>query len=306
MSFTVTLATVLVMLAYSIPGYALVKAKIVKEQSISAFAAVLLYLCGPFQTLYAIQQVSNSPYMLGRLALSLGLGVGLMGGMLGIVYFALRRRQQDVAYRICTSAAAMGNCGFIGIPLLQALLPDYPQSVAFAAAFFLAMTIMMWTVVSFIFTRDRRYISVKKVFLNPNAISMGVSLALFFAGIHFEGQVGGMIELLSRMATPMCMLILGMRLGCIPLKPMFTRPVQYLAVALKLVVFPLLALAVCSLLPVEREYVRTIYILGCVPVGNLVLSFSEMLGEGQDIAANVVLLSTLLSLVTIPVMLLIV
>ncbi len=55
----------------------------------------------------------------------------------------------------------------------------------------------------------------------------------------------------------------------------------------------------------ERQYVQTIYIICCVPVGNLVLSFSEVLGEGQDVAANVVLLSTFLSMVTIPLMLLI-
>ena len=75
---------------------------------------------------------------------------------------------------------------------------------------------------------------------------------------------------------------------------------------LKLIVFPLLALAVCSILPLEREYAVGIYILGCAPVGNMVLSFAELLGEGQDTAANVVLLSTLLSMVTIPLMLILI
>ena len=306
MSFTVTLTTVLIMLAYSIPGYLLVKSGKIPGSHIPSFAAVLLYLCGPFQTLYAMQQVSYSPYMLGYLALSFGLGAVLMGSMLGIVYFFLRKRQQAVPYRICTVATAMGNCGFMGLPLLQALMPEYPQAVAFASAFFQAMTLMMWTVVSFIITRDKRYISLKKVLLNPNTIAMGISLVLFFGGIHFDGQVADLISLLSRMATPLCMLILGMRLAMIPIRPMFTSRLQYLAIALKLIAFPLLALAVCALLPVEKEFRQVIYILCCVPVGNLVLSFSEMLGEGQDVAANVVLLSTMLSMATIPAMLLII
>jgi predicted permease len=108
------------------------------------------------------------------------------------------------------------------------------------------------------------------------------------------------------MATPVCMIILGMRLALVPIKPMFTSKVQYLAIALKLLVFPLLTLALVGILPVERNYVRGVYILACAPVGNLVLSFSELLGEGQDVAANVVLLSTLLSLMTIPVMMLLI
>ena len=49
-----------------------------------------------------------------------------------------------------------------------------------------------------------------------------------------------------------------------------------------------------------------IYIICCAPTGNMVLSFAELLGEGQDTAANVVLLSTLLSMLTIPLMLMLI
>ena len=303
MSFTVTLSTVLVMLAYAVPGYLLVKTKHIRPEAIPAFAALLLYGCAPFQTLYAMQRIEYSPYILKYLGLSLVLGLGLMGGMLGLTYLMFRRRQAEVPYRICTVAAAMGNCGFMGIPLMEALLPEYPQAVAFASTFFLAMTILMWTVISFLITRDRRHVSLKKVFTNPGTIAMAISLALMFAHVRFTGAAEGFITLMNRSATLVCMWILGMRLGCIPLKPMFTSPLQYLAIGLKLIVFPLLAMAVVRLLPVERDYMRMIGILCCVPVGNLVLSFSELLGEGQDVAANVVLLSTLLSLITIPIML---
>lgn len=63
MSFSVTLITVAMMLLYTIPGYLMMKAKLLKPESISAFATVLLYLCSPFQTLYAMQQIEFSAYM---------------------------------------------------------------------------------------------------------------------------------------------------------------------------------------------------------------------------------------------------
>lgn len=305
MSFSVTLGTVALMLIYAVPGYLLIRFRKLNADSIASFATLLLYLCSPFQTLYAMQRIEYSAYMIRHLALALALGLGLMGGMLGIVYFATRSKQERVPYRICTAASAMGNCGFMGIPLLEALMPEYPQAVAFASMFFLAMNILMWTVVSFIMTRDRRYISLRKVFLNPSTIGMGVALVLFFARIHLEGQVGDAVALLSKMCTPLCMLILGMRLALVPIRPMFTSALQYVAIGLKLFAFPLLALGVCMLLPVERNFAMGIYIICCAPTGNLVLSFSELLGEGQDVAANVVLLSTLLSMLTIPLMLLI-
>lgn len=306
MSFTVTLGTVLVMLAYSIPGFLLVKFRKVPASAISAFATYLVYVCTPLQIVYAMQQIDYSPYMLAYMGIALGVSLVTMGGTLGIVYFVLRKRQEEVPYRICVTAASLGNVGFIGLPLLQALMPEYPQMQAFASMFFLSLNVLMWTLGSWITSRDKRYMSVKKVFLNPASIAVAVGLVLFFGRVRLTGQVGGMVELMGRMATPMCMLILGMRLATVPLKAIFTNPVQYVAVGLKLIVFPLVTLALCSLLPVERDFVRGVFVLSCVPVGNLVLSFAEMLGEGQDVAANVVLLSTMLSMITIPLMLMII
>ena len=303
MSFTITLSTVLIMMFYAVPGFLLVKFRKIPQSAIPSFATFLVYVCTPFQILYALQQIQYSPYMAKYLGISLVISLASMMGMLGIVYFFLRKRQDDVTCRICVCSASLGNVGFMGLPLLQALMPEYPQIQAFASMFFLALNVVMWSLGSWILSGDTRYISMKKAFINPAGIAVAVGLLLFFGRIHLSGQLGGMVELIGRMATPMCMVILGMRLALVPLKPMFTNPVQYLAIGLKLIVFPLISLAFLSILPVERNFIRGVYVMSCVPVGNLVLSFSEMLGEGQDVAANVVLLSTLLSMFTIPVML---
>lgn len=302
MSFTVSLTTVLVMLLYAVPGYVMMKARLLKPDGIAPLVTLLLYLCAPLQTVYAMQQIEYSTPMLRSLGLCFVLSLLLMGLMLAGVYLALLRRQEQIAYRICTIATACGNVGFIGIPLLEALLPGYPQAVAYSAMFSLTMNILMWTAGSAIITRDRRYMSARKIFLNPMSIAMAVSLILFFGRIHLAGQPADMVTLLGQMATPVCMLIMGMRLALVPVRPIFTRPLQYLAVALKMVVLPLIALAVCSLLPVEKDFTRSVFILCCVPAANVVLSFAELLGEGQDVAVNVVLLSTLLSLGIIPLM----
>ena len=306
MSFSVTLSTVIIMLLYSIPGYLLVKGKLIPQSAIASFATVLVYVCTPFQIVYAMQQTEYSPYMLKYMAISLGVSMLTMAGMLAIVYLVLRSRQADVRYRICVCAASLGNVGFIGLPLLQALMPDYPQMQTFASMFFLSLNVIMWSLASWIMTRDKRYVSLRKALINPAVIAVVVGLVLFFGRIRLTGSLGGMVELMGRMATPMCMLILGMRLALVPIKPMFTSGIQYAAIGFKLVVFPLLALTICSILPVERDFARGVYVLSCVPVGNMVLSFAEMLGEGQDVAANVVLLSTILSMVTIPLMLLLI
>ena len=146
----------------------------------------------------------------------------------------------------------------------------------------------------------------KKVLVNPTALAFAFSMLLFFGKVKITGQLSSFIVMLSKMSTVLCMLILGMRLAAIPLKPMLTSARQYVAVGVKLIVLPLIMYAICSLIPMEADHRMALYIISCVPVGNVVLSFSEILGSGQDTAANVVLLSTLLSVITIPLMLLII
>jgi len=306
MSFSVTLSTVVMMLLYCIPGYLLVKGKLLSAASIPPFAVYLLYVNTPFLIINSMQQIEYSAYMVKYMALALAVSMAMMAGGMALVYLLLRRKQAQVPYRICVCAASMGNVGFMGLPLLQALLPEYPQMQTFASMFFLTLNVLMWSMSSWIMTRDRRYISLRKALINPAVISVVIGLVMFFAHYRLPDRMLDMTSLLSRMSTPISMLILGMRLASAPIKPLFTNPLQYFAVGLKLVALPLITLALARLLPVESDFIRGVYILSCVPVGNTVLSFSELLGEGQDVAANVVLLSTILSMATIPVMLLLI
>ena len=306
MSLSVTFSTVVIMLLYCIPGYLLVKGKLLTAESIPSFAVYLLYVNTPFLIINAMQQIEYSPYMVRYMAIALAVSFVMMAGGMALLYVILRKKQGVVPYRICVCAASMGNVGFIGLPLLQSLLPEYPQMQSFASMFFLTLNVLMWSLAPWIMTRDTRYISARKALINPAVIAVAVGLVMFFARFRLPDRLMDLTALLSRMSTPMSMLILGMRLACAPIKPLLTRPIQYVIVALKLVVLPLITLALCSLLPVERNFIRGVYILSCVPVGNMVLSFSELLGQGQDVAANVVLLSTLLSMFTIPLMMLLI
>ena len=215
-SFTVALTTVGMMLLYAVPGFLFIRSGKLKAQSIPSFAVVLLYLCAPFQIIDAMQRIDFSAEMVHALVRTFLIGLVVMGGSLAASYLVTRKNQEDPRVRICTTATAFGNTGFMGIPLLEALLPDYPEAVAFASAFFIAMNLMMWTLGSAIITRDRKYIRLKKVVLNPTMITFLLALVFFFGRIKFTGSLSTFITMLSKMSTVLCMLILGMRLAVIP------------------------------------------------------------------------------------------
>ncbi|MDD5934468.1 MAG: AEC family transporter [Clostridiales bacterium] len=306
MSFNITLVAVAVMLLYAVPGYIMIKTKTITPESIPAFAKLLMYVCQPCLTVYSFAKVPYTTKLLKEIILFFIITLVLMMVILAIFYVLFSKKRSDIGYRVSNVGVCFGNVAFMGVPLVESILPEYPQAVIFCSIFLLAMNILGWTAASAIITRDKKYFSIKKVLLNPAVLSLLVALPLFFTGTVISGELSNMITILGKMTTPLCMLIMGMRLATVEVKAIFTNRLQYFTVFMKQIVMPLIALAIAALLPVDKNFKITLFILCGCPIASVVLNFAEMLGEGQETAANMVLLGTLLSVITIPVMMLIV
>ena len=299
-TFLATLGVVITMLLYAMPGFALVKAKLIKEDSIPAFARLLMYVCTPCLVFDTVTRNKFST----ELAIELFIAAAFIAFMLllGLVvfFFIFKKKNEDVKYRIYNLATTFANCSFMGVPVLEALYPDFPKAVAFSAMFSLSMTIIGWSFGSYIISHEKKYMSIKKIVLNPATLGLMVAIPFFVTGFQLPSMIMNGVVLLSKMSTPLCMLIIGMRLGCVSLKGVFTVPSQYLIVFIKQIIFPLLTLAILLPLPLSTELKSAIYIMMACPVASVVLNLSEMIGQGQKNAANLVLLGTVLSVITMP------
>ena len=105
---------------------------------------------------------------------------------------------------------------------------------------------------------------------------------------------------LGAMSTPLCMLILGIRLATINPKKLFTTPLVWLISAGKLLVFPLFCWALTLPFDLDPVFRGSILILAATPCASILLNLAEIHHHGQELAANCALLSTLLSIITIP------
>lgn len=311
--FKVTLIMVGIMLAYAIPGFILIKTKAVKPESISAFSKLLMFVCQPVLTLYSFNKANFTKELGINLIIFFVIITVVQLVFIGIFLLIFRKKLDDVKYRITTVATTLSNCSFLGVPLLEALFPDSPNVAVYSMMYFLSMSLLGWTLVSAIITKDKKHISVKKILLNPATISIVISLPFFLTGFkissengYFLGQLDNMIMILSKMTTPLCMLVMGMRLATVEFKSIFTSPLPYFAVIINQVVFPLVVLGILMLLGVDEELRWCMYVMCACPVASVVQNYAEILGEGQDTAANMVLLGTMSSIVTLPLMALII
>lgn len=333
MNFGLTAVNVLLLVAMAIPGYILIKAKVVKQNAIKYFAKVLLYVNQPFLTLNSFLSVSYTPSILKNLGISAALSFGVQLVLILCLVLIYHRGYNKLApkkpqgflqtnvedfnflnseekvlkgkgMRVLTTCSVFGNVGFLGIPVVKALLPEYPEAITYTAVFIVAMNLLCWTVGAYIITGDRKYVSIKRAILNPPTLTLVIALPLFFTGVQLPSAALKGIGLLADMTTPMCMLILGMRFAAAPFKELFTNGYVYIAALTKTVVFPLLMFAVCYFLPVDYTLKVSLFILSAMPCASVNLNLSEIFGGNKKIAANTILLSTLFCVVTVPILML--
>ena len=299
-NFTTTLITVAIMLAYAIPGFLFVKSKAIKPESIGAFARVLLFVCQPALFLYSFNAAIYNPEFFRQMGIFFGLCMGMQILVMVSLTLILKKRFDDVRNRICTIASALANVGFFGVPLLEAVLPGHPEAIVFSTVFSVTLNLLSWSLAVGIISWDRKKMSVRNMVVNPTTVSLLVALPLFFTGTKLPTVIAPIVDLLARMTTPMCMLILGMRLATVTPRDLFLNPRIYLSTALKNVVYPLLSFLIIFFIPLPTYIKVTFFLLGCCPAASMVLNMSELVGEGQTQAACSVLISTLSCIITIP------
>lgn len=306
MIFTTTVSSVALLLMYAVPGFLLIKTKLVQKDSISAFAKVLLYVCQPCLTFYSFDKADFSPDLLVNLGIFFL--VALIGqlGFLMLFYFILRKRSvEDVRYRVYNTAMVLGNCGFFGIPVVERLFPQRADAAVYCLVFTLAMNLLCWTLVLYIFTKDKKYIQAKRLILNPSTLSFIAAFVLFVLSVKLPSLLSEAVSLGGKISTPLCMTILGMRLGTASAKELFCNRKQYAVILVKQTAVPLAVFALMYLLPVDEFIKQLAFILFCCPVASNVLNYAELAGEGQETAGSCVLLGTILSIGTMPLMMLI-
>ena len=302
-AFSVTLSNVLLTLLYLLPGFLLQKCRKTRAEHLSSVSAILLYICGPCMFLNALTAMDASPDLTGQMLLFLLVSfIAELSLLLIISALSGKKRRDEFRWRMLSIAAVSGNTGFFGLPIVSALFPDAPEASAFSCMFCVSLNILAWTVGVFTLTGDRKYISLRAAFLNPTVLSVLAGFALYLAGAKnwLPDLVRGGVRTVGAMSTPLCLFILGIRLAAMDLKKLFTQPFVYGIAAAKLLLFPLFCYALAVFLPLSPVFKASMLVLGAAPCASVILNLAEMHNSGQELAANCALLSTLLSVISIP------
>ncbi len=298
---------VAVMMFYLLCGLLLTLFKKSVASHAKTLSAILVYVCSPALIISSFQSINFSWETAKQIGIFFAFSLVIQILFFVVLYAILHKKMKDAKYRILTVGATLGNVGFFGLPLVTSLFPEAPLVACYSSVYVMSMNLLVFTLGTFMITADKKFISVKAALLNPTVLAIAFALPFFFFDIHFPQPITQTLDLLGKMSTPVCMFVLGMRLATVKFKDLFTRPFAYVTCALKLIVFPLFAYLCVYFLPfVDATFKTCMLVLSAAPSAAVILSLAELHECEQELSANVLLLATILSVATLPLIVLIV
>ncbi|MDO4315751.1 MAG: AEC family transporter [Oscillospiraceae bacterium] len=229
------------------------------------------------------------------LELALSAGLALVGFILAMAaaYLAYGKRR-----RIENFAAAFCNAGFIGIPLVQAVIGE--EGVFYVAASVALLNLFQWTYGVYIMTDRKDAISGRTIAKNPVVIAIVIGVVLFVSRVPVPGIVTSTLGYIAGMNTPVAMILMGTYMAKLPLRKLLDRR-AYGCVLFRLVIIPVVILLAFWALPVQSaDIAMAAFLAAATPVGVNICVFAQQYDCDYEFSVVTVCLSTLLSIVTIP------
>ena len=306
-TFFAMLGIVLLFAALLIPGFVLGKTGAIKGESMLSFSNILMYVAMPFLVFSKLLEIDIRCIGVCEILISALLPIALEFLLLLIckAFFKGDKASSGAA----TFCSIFPNCGFLGIPLAAAMWPEKPEIVLYISIFNVVSTFLLLTLGVYILSGDKKEISVKKTLISPIffAIVLGVIASLCNLA-ELEPNIKIYSVTLAQLTTPLAMITLGYELSRMNLIKMWTNARVYISSMVKLLVSPLITLAILSFI----KFVLKLSIGNCISFAMLIAtavstaasapSMAQKYGADSEQAATITLANTLLCIVTLPIL----
>ena len=278
-------------------GFGLTKNKTINEETTARLSSLLLMVATPCTILNSFNQTYSQEKLAG-LALSFGLSV-LVYSMNILVASVLFEKEA----RVEKFSAVFSNAGFLGIPLVTGLLGA--EAVFYLSPFIVCFYLFAWTYGALIMSGNRESVTMKKIATNPCIWATVLGIGIFLCPLKPAAPLMEAVASLGSMNTPLAMLILGAYMAKSSISSLFRNKKAYWVCFVRLILIPGLLLVGLPFVPDAYATIRTVILVAAsAPVGALAPVFAQMFGKDIQLGAEIVSLSTIFCLITMPVVLL--
>lgn len=285
-------------------GFIMVRIGLLKVSDSKSISVLLVYLVLPCMIVNSFQ-IEYTPEVLKGLIFTVVAAVIAHIVFLILTAFLKKPLHLDMVEELTT---VYTNGGILVVPLVKALLGT--EYVIYSCSFLAVQMILIWTHGRHKMCSEER-LSLKKIFWNANIVAICIGAFLFVTKIELPDVIGGTIDMLAEMIGPIGMLLAGMAISEIPFKKIFMEKRNYLAVLLRLFIYPLVVLIVFKVLDLtdwiaDGKNLLLIVFLACVtPACATVTSMAQLYDKNSAEASLFYVLTTLFSILSMPLMILV-
>ena len=282
-------------------GYLIVKTGLVRDDDSKVLSKIILYLIVPCVIINAFQVDYTTDTVKGLL---IAFAASVMTQVILLVVISVAGKLLHLN-EVEVASVYYSNSGNLIVPIVTFILGQ--EWVLYGCVFMSVQLVFLWTHCKKIISREASY-DWKKIILNINMISIFIGVILFFTKIRLPEIIGNTLASVGTMIGPASMIVTGMLFAGMNLKQIFANKRVYFITFLRLIAVPLIALVLIKLsnlasFSADGNKIMLIVFLAIItPSASTVTQMCQVYGNDSRYASAINVMTTLLSIITMPVM----
>ena len=337
LNITSLIVNVGILFIMMIPGIILKKCNFCQEGFGKGISNLVLYIAQPALIVHAYlscESKFSDIWLSCLMTFILSLVAHVLFSGFALLLF---KRQVEGRRKMLRFVTIFSNAAFMGIPLIQSILG--PEAAIYASIYNITFNLFLWTLGVHLCTMDRsrdfngdgetdikdeylslqhhmkRETSVKKLILHPVTIASVIGVTLLIFGVNIAllesarlGIIADSLAMLKNLVAPLSMVVIGLRIPEIKLAGTLTDIGMYVFLGLRHILLPSLILLIIFALknagiPIDKTTETVTVILAATPAASSATMFAEKYDCDAAYTSRLVVISTILSIGTMPLIL---
>lgn len=280
---------------YMAVGYGARKTNLITKELRSGISDLLVYVLLPCMVFHSLNQdMTMEELETGAMILAMAFFLSFLAWVVGLICW---RKFPPEKRNVLRYGTLVANSGFAGLPVIQGAYGA--EGLFLASIFIIANRVLMWSAGVSLFSKGEKSDMIKKVLLNPGIIAVFLGLAWMLLDLPLPAFCDSAIAAMGSATSPISLIVVGAVLAEVDWRGVFEKDV-FLSTAVRLILLPLMAIAVMRVLKFDRLSTAVAVILTGMPVGSTTVILGQKYGADALFASKTVFVSTLFSLITIP------
>lgn len=276
-------------------GFVLRKLNIIDGKGRAYLTTLLIDLILPCNIIHAFMIEMNGEILRATFwVLIIASVIQIFSWLLGKVIFF---KAADSRRRVMQYATMCSNAGFMGNPVVEGIFGA--QGLLYASIYLIPLRFFMWSAGLSCFTRTSLKDTLKKLAVHPCIIAVWIGFAVMLSQITLPSAISRTIGYISDCNLPVSIIVIGTILAEVSLKNIINFDSIWFCIV-RLIILPLLVLVLCMALHMDTLVTGVCVTLTSMPAGSTTAILAEKYGGDYAYASEIILLSSVLSLASVP------